>query len=166
MSDRENRYAELIGRLYLQTSGGGVHSIEDIARAVMAVADEERAADRAEVFADVAALMNDRAAMWWASDHPGRGPKASECQNLANAFRTYAEGVGVPSMDTLRRKRREAEARLDALVADLRGLADEPDDTQQWPAELDALGFEETRRVAVLDVARLRAVLDAHVGGK
>ncbi|MGZ4516419.1 MAG: hypothetical protein ACXVXN_00630 [Mycobacteriaceae bacterium] len=46
---RVARYAELIGRLYLQTSGGGVHSIEDSARAVVAVADEERAALVAEV---------------------------------------------------------------------------------------------------------------------
>jgi hypothetical protein len=42
-------YAELIGRLYLTTSNGGVHSIEDIARGVVSVADSEVAARDAEI---------------------------------------------------------------------------------------------------------------------
>ena len=84
----------------------------------MSESTNEREAElRAQWWADVAALMNDRADMW---EQEGNRPcETRECRGLANAFRTYAEGVGIPQMDTLRRKRREAEAtvaRVEALL--------------------------------------------------
>ena len=80
---------------------------------------EVDATDRQMIFADVAALMNDRAQMW---EDDNRPVLARESRDLANAFRTYAEGVGVPSMETLRKKRRAAEAERDALRAEVERL--------------------------------------------
>lgn len=54
--------------------------------------------------------------------------------------------------------KQKAEARLDALVADLRGLADKPSQPGRWvlPDDEDAPGEW---------VTDLRAVLDKHAGG-
>jgi uncharacterized protein YhaN len=111
----------------------------------------ERLQARRDTWADIAATLNDRAVMW---EQEGRRTLAQECKGMANACRTYAEGVGVPSVDSLRQKRREAQARLDALVADLRGLADE------W-------GSWGTGVVAAASAAKtIRAVLDKHADAR
>lgn len=68
-----------------------------------------------EVWADVAALLNYRADMWEAEGD--RPCEARECRMLANAYRTYAEGVGIPSMQSLREKRWAAEAALARVAA-------------------------------------------------
>lgn len=74
---------------------------------------------RAEVFADVAATLNWHADVW---QEDGSDPcRVRICREFANAYRTYAEGVGVPSIDNLRRKRNEAEAAL----ARVRALAED-----------------------------------------
>ena len=97
-----------------------------------------------QVWAAAAAILNDRAQMWQDDRRP---VLAEECRGMANAFRTYAEGVGVPSIDTLRRRRDEARAeaerlapftvRTDAEWDDAFGTLDDPvyalhAEDQQW----------------------------------
>jgi hypothetical protein len=121
---------------------------------------EKLANARRDTWADIAATLNDRAVMW---EQEGRRMLAEECKGMANACRTYAEGVGVPAIDSLRRKRRAAEARLDALVADLRWLADDMDERGR-PGASDSPMDAQSRRQVREDVKRLRAVLDKHAG--
>lgn len=80
----------------------------------------------AKTWAIAAATLNDRADMW---EREGNRPcEMQECRNLANAFRTYAEGVGVPSHQSLRERRDEARAQRDealTLLAELRASKEE-----------------------------------------
>ena len=118
---------------------------------------EVDATDRQMIFADVAALMNDRAQMW---EDDNRPVLARESRDLANAFRTYAEGVGVPSMETLRKKRRAAEAERDALRAEVERLR-KPTVAAVMGYELGAGDLEHAEaRVAELEatVAKVRAL--------
>ena len=75
---------------------------------------EEQERVRAETWADIAAVLNDRAQMW---QDANRRVLAEECRGMANACRTYAEGVGIPSIDSLRAKRRAAEAAVERVRA-------------------------------------------------
>jgi thioesterase domain-containing protein len=126
--DRENhrpaaarvaRYAEAIRAI---DSRGHLNHADriNIARAVVAVADEEQAELRAEV-------------------ERLRGVNAAQTE----VIRSYGDPLNV------------AEARLDALVADLRGLADEADSASHLGG--DSYG-------AVVSTTALRAVLDKHAG--
>jgi hypothetical protein len=114
--ERLNRYAEALAERHIALRGP---SFKDLARAVMAVADAEQAELRAQWWADVCALLNDRADMWETDNRP---VLVSELRGLANAFRTYAEGVGIPSMVSLRGKRHAAEARAVAAEAEVERL--------------------------------------------
>jgi predicted RNase H-like nuclease (RuvC/YqgF family) len=101
----------------------------------------ERLQARRDTWADIAATLNDRAVMW---EQEGRQTLAQECKGMANACRTYAEGVGVPSVDSLRQKRREAQARYDALVADLRELLRSTGPHGSWSPTAQVLHNEVT----------------------
>ena len=104
--------------------------------AVLALADEERAADRAEI-----ERLRESLALWG---------------------RLYREAVGVPETEHQQRRMDQvaqeweratgrasaAEARLDALVADLRGLAD---DAEHWLGATDGWAVRERDLCAVLD---------------
>jgi hypothetical protein len=128
-TEREARYAARIAdpNAYLPRLPNE-HIASWTARAVIAIADQEQAELRAALFADVAATLNDRADMWQHEFGSPNGRLVTEWRNMANAYRTYAEGVGVPGVETLRRKRDEARAERDAAQERLRAveaLADE-----------------------------------------
>jgi hypothetical protein len=67
--------------------------------------DPVRAEIRKEVYAEVSATLNDRVVMFEREgERLGRHYPCEihELKMLANAYRTYAEGVGIPAMVTLR----------------------------------------------------------------
>lgn len=68
-------------------------------------------------WAIAAATLNDHADVWEAD---GSDPcRVRICREMANVFRTYAEGVGIPSHQTMREKRDEARAERDKRQAAL-----------------------------------------------
>jgi hypothetical protein len=70
---------------------------------------------RRQTWADAAATLNDHADVW---EPDGTDPcRVRICREMANAFRTYAEGVGLPAIDSLREKRRAAEATVARVKA-------------------------------------------------
>jgi hypothetical protein len=123
-TERETRYAEALRRaddeaLEGTNFGRLTATYDEAARAVMAVADEERAADRAEIErlrsgARELGRILDRS-LRDALDASGRHDVIGEDGDgdWAVVWETLAE---------LRPRAEAAEARLDALVADLRGL--------------------------------------------
>ena len=113
-------------------------------------------AAKAQAWADMAATLNDRADML---EHEGNHPcEVRECRMLANAYRTYAEGVGVPAIETLRKKILEAGAALTGLqdeAARLRAMCVPLTDLVQ------ELGMaRQNLETAQAEVRSLRAALD------
>lgn len=80
---------------------------------------------QAETWAVAATTLSDHADTW---EQDGGDPcRVRVCRDMARAFRTYAEGVGTPAMQTLRKKRDEARKERDEARAALdrvRALAD------------------------------------------
>jgi hypothetical protein len=119
--------------------------VTDEVRAVMAVADEERV----ELRAEIEGLKRDR---------------AGQTRSAQNGWRTA---------DAMREAAKIAEARLDALVADLRGLADEIGpfgDIDATPAVEGMFDLTHVQAHSVASQAQgvirdhLRAVLNKHAG--
>ena len=113
---------------------------------------------RQEIFADVAAMLNDRVVMYEKDPKRVWPCEIAELKMLANAFTTYAQGVGVPSIETLRRKRDEAREDRDRL----RKVVEYALHLRMY-GEMAPGGNETWRRFDTLAEAALRGMHDAPV---
>ncbi|HKU52097.1 MAG TPA: hypothetical protein VJQ25_06500 [Nitrospira sp.] len=77
---------------------------------VMSVIEEQT---RHLIYAEISEMLNNHADIW---EEDGSDPcRVRICREWANVYRTYAEGVGVPSIVTLRKNRDKARASIERV---------------------------------------------------